>query len=108
MLVNGPTTPRRLHLLDLTALVIGYGLAALLIRAFWPATELPSPAVGVVLGLVYLWLGLAMSGPLVLVHHHRAHPGDPASAAPRTWAETAWLMIGSYWIGLTILAVPVR
>ncbi len=27
---------------------------------------------------------------------------------PRTWAELAWMIIGFYWIGLTILVVPVR
>jgi hypothetical protein len=25
-----------------------------------------------------------------------------------TWAELAWLIIGFYWIGLTILVVPIR
>ena len=29
-------------------------------------------------------------------------------AGSRTWAELAWLIIGFYWIGLTVLVVPVR
>ena len=30
------------------------------------------------------------------------------TAGTRTWAELAWLIIGFYWIGLTILVVPAR
>jgi hypothetical protein len=88
--------------------MVGYGLAALLIRSFWPTSrELPSAKVGVALGLLYLWLGLAMGGPLILFLHRRAggRPGEP----PRyTWAELAWLMIGFYWVALAILVVPTR
>jgi hypothetical protein len=63
-----------LRLLDLTALVVGYGLAALLIRAFWHASAESSASVTAVLMLVYLWLGLAMSGPVVLLLDKRAMP----------------------------------
>jgi hypothetical protein len=135
------TTRRTLRLADLTAMVVGFGLAALLIRAFWRSDELPSPQEGVVLSLVYLWLGLAMSGPVVLLLDRRALPkrhaptrqrigqepprarlgakAGPAEAAqtppdlsdahPRyTRAELAWLSIGAYWIGMTLLVVPAR
>lgn len=91
-----------LRLLDLSALVAGYGLAALLIRAFWPTSGLPSWAIGAVLGLVYLWLGLAMGGPIVLLVERRG--GRP----PYTRAELSWLLIGGYWIGLAMLVVPTR
>ena len=74
-----------------------------LFRAFWPATRL-SPAVGLPgLGL-YLWLGLAMSGPIVLLRHgprrnRELEPRrDSTPVATRTWAELAWLLIGIYWI----------
>ena len=87
------------------------------------------------IGLFYLWLGMAMSGPLVLLHRPRrrwcvtgspagespppgagqtpalGEPGEPKPpmlAGSRTWAELAWLIIGFYWIGLTVLVVPVR
>lgn len=113
---------RRFHLLDLVALVVGYSLASLLVRAFWPAVESPGIPSFVVLTLAFLWLGLAMSGPVVLMGHRRAgrriaesaadspsegeaHAGTPE---PRTWAEIAWLIIGFYWITLTVLVVPVR
>lgn len=97
-------TPARpgLRLLDLSALVAGYGLAALLIRAFWPTSGLPSWVVGVVLGVVYLWLGLAMGGPIVLLIERRG-------ARPKySRAELSWLLIGGYWIGLAMLVVPSR
>src|SRR5262245_62055269 len=112
-------THRGFHLLDLAALVVGYSLASLLVRAFWPAVEAPGIVPLFVLALAFLWLGLAMSGPVVLMGHRR--PGGTAEEAdgdsqrgesdapePRTWAELAWLIIGFYWISLTILVVPVR
>jgi hypothetical protein len=65
-----------------------------------------------VIGLVFLWLGLAMSGPVVLLIHRPTPPDpDPDQDSPpgtRTWAELAWMIIGFYWVGLTILVVPVR
>ena len=144
--MNGPQPPgtanpatrpgRTLRLLDLVALIVGYGLAALLVRTFWrtPPEETPL-AVTLVLGLVYTWLGLAMSGPLILLLDRRAAPRDhapvrlrvrdrvPPGAGPTvdprspagaeaparyTRAELAWLSIGAYWIGMTFLVVPAR
>lgn len=96
-------TPRGFHLLDLSALVVGYGLASLLIRAFWTAASEETTAV-VTVALIYLWLGMAMSGPLVLFRYRRS----ASQKSPYTWAELAWLIIGFYWIGLTILMVPIR
>jgi len=98
------TTDRGFHLLDLSALVVGYGLASLLIRAFWPSASDETTAVVIVIGLIYLWLGMAMSGPLVLARHRRA----AGRAKHYTWAELAWLIIGFYWIGMTVLIVPIR
>lgn len=108
--------PRGFHLLDIAALVVGYSLASLLARAFWPAIDEPGPVAFIVLGVAFLWLGLAMSGPILLVGHQRTAPaseepsGDEPSPPPesRTWAEIAWLIIGFYWIILTVLVVPVR
>lgn len=99
------------HLLDAAALVVGYGLASMLIRAYWPASETPRVAEVLVITLVFLWLGLAMSGPVVLmVRRPSPRKTDDEDAEPgvRTWAELAWMIIGFYWIGLTILVVPVR
>ena len=105
--------PRGLRLLDLIALVASYGLAALLIRAFWPHDGMPSATAGAFVAVVYAWLGLAMGGPLVLLIDRRQAPlaqeGQAVGSARRyTWAETAWLMIGAYWIGLALLVVPTR
>ncbi len=104
-----------LHLLDAAALVVGYSLASMLVRAYWPDSNLPTVWEVAVLGLVFLWLGLAMSGPVVmLARRPRSRPNDTeadeddAPTDPRTWAELAWMVIGFYWIGLTILVVPVR
>jgi hypothetical protein len=104
-----------LHLLDLLALMVGYGVASLLVRVFWPSDGTPEPGNIVAIGIVYAWLGLAMSGPIVLAIHRRptprqsaAEPSDPEPTPSRTWAELAWLIIGFYWIGLTVLVVPIR
>ena len=135
--MNKPARPRGFHLLDLSAIVVGYGMASLLVRAFWPAGGHPPLVEIAAIGLVYLWLGLAMSGPLVLLVRRsgapeaaaqtepkaestrpgaakRTRPQEPIVPKPamiqgsRTWAELAWLIIGFYWIGLTVLVVPVR
>lgn len=103
----------RAQLQDILALVVGYGLAALLFRAFWPSST-PSPALGVPgLGL-YLWLGLAMSGPIILlrdgprIRRRSGSGGGSPPVAARTWAELAWLLIGIYWIVLGFFVIPVR
>jgi hypothetical protein len=88
-------------------------MAAILCRAFWPASR-PSPAVGVPGIGVYLWLGLAMSGPVILFRR-RASPTDsrateqhPSSAQSHTWAELAWMLIGIYWILVSLIVIPAR
>jgi hypothetical protein len=110
--MNDQVRPGPFHLLDMSALVVGYGMASLLIRAFWPSGERPGIFEIAAIGLVYLWLGLAMSGPVVLLIRRRAPSAQAETAArgpePRTWAELAWLIIGFYWIVLTVLVVPVR
>jgi hypothetical protein len=113
-----PDRRRRFYLLDAAALVVGYSLASLLVRAFGSALDNPSVGTVFVLGLAFLWLGLAMSGPVVLLGHRRGPdtnggdddgpPPDSDLPAPRTWAEIAWLIIGFYWITLTVLVVPAR
>ena len=50
-----------------------------------------------------------MSGPLILAVRRRGDRDDPAEPHEAlTWAELAWSIIGFYWIGLTVLVVPVR
>jgi hypothetical protein len=117
-----PTQPTssfrlRIEIIDVVALVAGYGLAAVFIRAFWPERGI-SLALGLFAVGFYLWLGLAMSGPLLLIRHR--HPSPPPTdekvppaeqtepAPARTWAEMAWLLIGVYWIVLGVFVLPVR
>ena len=99
------------------ALMVGYGMASVLVRVYWPAEATPDAPQLIAIGLVYSWLGLAMSGPIVLASHRPEPATDqdqdgpvpsPARGEGRTRAELAWLMIGLYWIGLTTLVVPVR
>jgi hypothetical protein len=103
----------RFNLQDFLAVVVGYGMAALLCRAFWPASR-PSPALGVPGIGVYLWLGLAMSGPVILLRRG-APPTDfaatehqPSLARSHTWAELAWMLIGIYWIVVSLIVIPAR
>lgn len=106
--MESPGPRRGIRLLEVAGLVVAYALAAGLLRAFWPAGGLPSTGSGVVLGILYLWLGLAMGGPLVLLIDRRSRPSDPArpGASRFTWAETAWILIGGYWLGMAVLVVP--
>ncbi len=96
----------RLRLLDLVALVVGYGLAALLIRAFWPRRGMPGTLVALALALEFAWLGLAMAGPVLLLVNRRSKSDFEPQALTR--AEQAWSVVGSYWIGLALLVVPTR
>jgi len=99
-----------LHIEDAAALVVGYGLASLLVRAYWPAGEAPGPGELILMAGVFVWLGLAMSGPVVLLIR-RPGPVDPSGDGPpgsRTWAEMAWMIIGVYWIFMAVLVVPAR
>lgn len=110
-----PYKPRfRIQLIDVAAIVVGYGLAAVLFRAFWPGTRV-SLALGLFAAGFYVWLGMAMSGPLILLRRRHAlvepygtQPRHPESPMTRTWAEMAWLLIGVYWIVMGVFVLPVR
>jgi hypothetical protein len=113
---RGQPSPFRIQLVEVAALVVGYGLAALLFRAFWPKSGV-SPALGLFAIGFYVWLGLAMSGPLLLLRHRHASPPaapggaqarQPSPPAARTWAEMAWLLIGVYWIVMGVFILPIR
>lgn len=104
---NGDMETRSgVRLLDLSALVVGYSLAALGLRAYWPQGTAPTPYQLVAASVAYAWLGLALSGPFVLLLHRNRRPGR-LDRSRYTGAETAWLMIGGYWITFIIMAVPV-
>jgi hypothetical protein len=101
------------QLQDILAVTVGYSLATLYFRAFWP-DQRPSAVMGVAGFGLYLWLGMAMSGPIMLLRR-RAHP--PGSVLPGqqstrplsyTWAELAWLLIGIYWIVLGLFVIRAR
>jgi hypothetical protein len=102
----------RLTLGDLSGLVLGYSLAALVWRALWPPAAQPawwSVALG---SACFLWLGLAMSGPILLLirpgqAQHAAGP-DPDHRETLSRAEHAWLLLGAYWIGLAGAAWSLR
>ncbi len=123
---------RGLRLSDLLGLTAGYGLAAWLLQAFHPRSAPASVLAYSSIAFEFLWLGLAMSGPLVLLlererfsedPERRTRPGrligdvpagtpPPAEASePRrsySRAELAWSVIGGYWIGVAVLVVPLR
>jgi hypothetical protein len=126
----------QVELQDILAVVVGYGMAAVLFRAFWPARP-PWSAVGFPGAVLYLWLGLAMSGPIIMLRRRLSRRGPAPSelgsermldssarlssrsaatggrdlsgrSARTTWAERAWLLIGAYWIVLGIVVIPAR
>jgi hypothetical protein len=129
---------RGLRLHDLIGLVVGYGMAALLARSFWPRSNPLYGIPAIAFAIEFGWLGLAMSGPIVLLLDRRGGTstplrpkrparlgrlissnepieppvgrgpaGSPVSEPSHyTRAELAWMVIGGYWIGLTMFVVP--
>ena len=95
--------PARPRMIDLAGLVVGFAAAALLMRSLWPSTRELSASVGAVAALLHLWLGTAMAGPVLLLLDRRGL-GD--ATRQLSWPQTAWLLIGSYWLALTALVVP--
>ncbi len=110
-----PDSRSRFQIRDILAMVVGYGMAALFFRAFWPTGGPPAWLLAPALAL-YVWLGLALSGPVLLLRRGAREPasapGVPADQAPgagsHTWAEWAWLFVGSYWIVLGLFVIPAR
>ncbi|RUL89708.1 hypothetical protein [Tautonia sociabilis] len=100
-----PSRPPGPRVIDLIGLMVGFGAAALLLRSLWPSSRSMTPGVGAVLGLLHLWLGLAMAGPVLLLIDRRGL-GD--ATRQLSWAQVAWLLIGAYWLALTALVVPTR
>jgi hypothetical protein len=138
MTTPGAGRSKGLRIHDLVGLVVGYGMAALLARSFWPRSKPLAGIPAVALAFEFCWLGLAMSGPIILLLDRRGGP-SPASKRKRptrpgrlisssepteapigrgpvstpsetppafTRAELAWMVIGGYWIGLTMFVVP--
>ena len=105
------TRRSRFQIRDILALVVGYGLAALFFRAFWPADGPPTWLLAPAMAL-YAWLGLALSGPVLMLRRGPGESESDAEARPadgsHTWAEWAWLFVGSYWIVLGLFVIPAR
>ena len=73
----------QVELQDILALVVGYGMAAVLFRAFWRSHP-PWLALGLPGAALYVWLGLAMSGPIIFLRRRLSRraavaPGDAAA-----------------------------
>jgi hypothetical protein len=101
----------RIH--DLIGLVVGYGLAAVLVRRFWSTSEPMAVGHVVAVGLLYLWAGLTMSGPFVLLLDRRGPvaPGPVARSNPPSrysGEETAWIGIGGYFVAIALFVLPAR
>jgi hypothetical protein len=127
MRASRESAPVQVEIQDILALVVGYGMAALLFRAFW-STHPAWSALGLPGAGLYLWLGLAMSGPIIFLRRRLSRPppvaadlvsenvversprqrGAPGRTSETTWAERAWLLIGAYWIVLGIFVIPAR
>ncbi|HEY2156430.1 MAG TPA: hypothetical protein VGH33_12420 [Isosphaeraceae bacterium] len=101
----------RLH--DMAGLVVGYGLASLLIRSFWRDIDPRATLEFGAIGLLYLWAGLAMSGPFILLLDRRNAAPEarvPTTDLPSrfTGEETAWLGIGAYFVAATLFVASAR
>jgi hypothetical protein len=105
-----PPGPTGFRILDLAGLVVGYGLVSVLVRSYWREVD-PTAALKLgALGLLFLWGGLAMSGPFVLLLERRGPaPGGPVptSDPPSRYTrdESAWLAVGAYLVAVTYLVV---
>lgn len=84
--------PRGLRLIDLAALVAGFSLAGLPIRTLLPVSVAPNLAEALFPGFEFLWLSLAMTGPLVLLIDRRTAP-DSGQDSRYTRTEPVWLLI---------------
>lgn len=120
-------------MLDMVAMTVGFAMAALLLQVFWGSAS-RSGSLGVtLLLLIYCWLGLCMSGPLILLLERRGRPRtaadrdartgagrreppgrsalgsgfDGASGSRYTRCERAWMSIGAYWIGAAAFCLPI-
>ncbi len=93
------------RLLDLLAMVVGFGAAAALMRSLWPTERDLQVSVAIVAGVLYLWLGLAMTGPILLLLDRR---GLNDATRQLSWPQVAWMLIGSYWLVILALVVPTR
>ena len=87
-----PPRSRGLRLHDLLGLVVGYSFAALLARSFWPGSQRADPVVAVALGIDYVWLGLAMSGPILLLLDRRGTPRQRTQPKPRKPPKPGYLI----------------
>lgn len=99
---RGPKSKSGVRLLELAGLVAGYSVAAILARMALPGRvlrELDYSMLALLMG-EYIWMGLAMSGPLVLALREKGRPW--------TWAEMAWGLIGGYWFVIAALVAPSR
>jgi hypothetical protein len=107
----------RLAIRDMLGMVVGYAMAAALFRAFWPERAIPLWVLAAA-AILYAWMGLAMSGPVLLARRRPEATGAPPenpSPSPRTpvrpthtWAELIWLFVGIYWTALGLFVLAVR
>lgn len=97
--VHGPATSRRITVLDLAGLIVGYATAASIYRstvlAQHPFSEL---ALSVVAAIAFAWLGLVLSGPIVLGLRSLQRTAESRRSGP----ESIWGILGLLWYAVAV------
>ncbi|GEM_PF-1098262 len=87
-------TPRRVTMTDLIGLVVGFAWAGKIFRDALGAGETGGFGRVVALGVGFVWLGLAMAGPIVLTMRRVQH----GRRMQLTAGETLWVALGGLWL----------
>ena len=112
-----PVRRLRIQIREILAVVVGYGMAAALLPGILAGRRPARLVDRAGDGTLRVAGPGGSSGPILLLRRElrdraAAEAGISSAPAPgagsRTWAEWAWLFVGSYWIVLGLFVIPAR